>query len=28
MSDIESLLEAKDKITALQKIVPEFTRKD
>jgi len=28
MSDMEALLEAKDKITALQKIVPEFTRKD
>ena len=28
MSDIEALLEAKDKVKALQKIVPEFTRKD
>jgi UDP-N-acetyl-D-glucosamine 4,6-dehydratase len=28
MSDIEALLKAKDKISALQKIVPEFTRKD
>jgi len=28
MSDIESLLEAKDKVRALQKIVPEFTRED
>jgi len=27
-SDIEALLEAKDKVRALQKIVPEFTRKD
>ncbi len=27
-SDMEVLLEAKDKVSALQKIVPEFTRKD
>jgi len=27
-SDIEALLEAKDKVRALQKIVPEFTRED
>ena len=27
-ADIEALLEAEDKVKALQKIVPEFTRED